>query len=516
MPEMFRALVASPGMYMADGGPIRITKERTARWEREFNRLKGEGFSFPVPYGHKLNAVPTDDDPYALDELYTRWNATYVDSLERDKKGNLYMLAHVPPGYRVDKDRKAIVNDHTGTTIREVSPGIGDFIDGWGRENKDVLFHVALCTHPVQPGQPGFEPAGMTPARAGSVRLLSSAGKVRNLQLLAKGPPMAKDDDADDKGKKPPFGGGDADPAADAGGGGAADDPIAAMTIGDPAATGAPDPAGTVIDDATPAPLNDPAMPEVPAAPGGDVPVGVSPTQVEHIKQVMGQLGAPMLPDTSPANIIDRLVTLLTMAAQAGGSLMPQQAGAGAQPLDLSTAGATPDPNGAGAAGGMGAMGSPTFMSLKTGKVIQLDPAGRKLAENAASAERASIQAEWDRIVVGGNATMKALAAEEKQLVNRFHLSLNPDTGEVAIRAARARLADAKKWLAASGVYTMRRQLSRGTVQTNPTAGVPRAQPQNGGPPAAESAVNQEVTRLIEAHTGQRVVAIRVVEALPA
>lgn len=509
MPELYEKFLIGPGWYMADGGPMLVTPERIDRWERYFKHLKAQGFQFPTPWGHKLTAVPTDQDPYALDEAYSRWNAGYIHDVKKNPDGSLNIIGEVPPGYQVAGDGR-LINPTDHTTIREVSPGFGDWVDGYGREHKDILFHAALVTHPVQAGQPGFKPAGQA-AQAAGVRFLSAGGRIRRAYFLAtpKGTPMADDKDKD-KGKKDAFGGGAAEDKKPIGAEGVKPDEPDSLDLGD--GGGSPG-EGTVIPEGDPpAPSADPPGAEVPptdpaagATPPAEPPapdpaglgqMGFSPTQVEQVKQIMAQLGQPLLPDTNQQNICERIIILLHAAANQGASLVAGGNQPQGQPLDLSMQGATPDQGMSGIGGGMGAMGSPVFMSTKTGRPLQLDSAGMRLAERAADTERQEIAAAWDKLAAKGPAELRKIAEDEKALLGRFHLSLNPDTGQVMNRAARARLADAKKLLKAAGVYTITRQLSTSRAQAGPADHAPRATPSTAPAPTSDDALRTEIARL--------------------
>lgn len=502
--EMYKALVAEPGVYLADGGPINITRERIARWEREFNRFQAAGYSIPTPWGHKLGAVPLNlDDPYAADEAAVKANAGYVEKVYTEPKtGALWMLAHVPPGYRVDKKRKALVNERDGTVVREVSPGFGDMLDGKGRQHRDVLFHVALCTHPVQPKQPGFEDGGRMAARPSPVRFMSTAGRITKLTFLggkAMPDPIKKKEEEAVEAEIPAI---EAAAAEGAGAGGEA--PIAPAAE-EPAVPVAGDD-GTVIPELDlPGPGDEPIIDPEPDVAGLGGGANFTAPQVEQIKQIMAQLGSPMLPDTTPANIVERLLVVLHAAANQGASLSPSAGAQGPEPLDLSAEGGVPDPNATG--GGMGGLGTGTFMHHKTGTVVQLDQSGRSLALNAARTHWKEIVAEWDKVGKLGNAALKALCEEEKRLAGRFHLSLNPETGQVLIKGALARLAVIKKFLAASGVYKIRQQLSRATPSPNPAAlvkqPVPRSAPVIVVPDADLKA---EIARLVPGANASNIV----------
>lgn len=53
----------------------------------------------------------------------------------------------------LDDDAKRV-----GTVVTEVSPLVRDFKDGLGRDWKDAPFHIALVTHPIAPDQENFVP----------------------------------------------------------------------------------------------------------------------------------------------------------------------------------------------------------------------------------------------------------------------------------------------------------------------------------------------------------------------
>lgn len=507
--ETYWALVAKPGTFLADGGVINITPQRTERWYQQFNAFKRDGFAIPTPWGHKLNlaGLPHDSsDPYALDTALVQNNAGYVEALARKPNGELWMCSHVPPGYRYDKRRKALVNERDSTVVKEVSPGFGDFVDGYGRQHRDVLFHVALCTHPVMPGQPGFEAGDALPARAGQRKFMSSAGRITRLQFLG-GKPMPGD--ADDPLKKKPkegegggpdleniLGGGDT-----TGGGTGGDATISPIEPAGETGDLPADPASTPIE---------PVVPEPDPAGLNEGGACVSPTQAEQFKQILAQLGSPLLPDTSPKNLIERLLIVLHAAANQGASLSPQPAGGGPSPIDMSTEGAVPDQNASG--GGMGGLGTASFMHAKTGKVVHLDQNARVLATSAADIERRRLTAEWDAIAKVGPATIKALVSEEKAKLGRYMLSFSPETGQVALRGARERLGDVKKWLVGSGLFKFTRKLSTAATVKNPAAGVKPLQPINGGQQASDEEIRAEVARI----NGCKPEQVRITRGVPA
>lgn len=494
MAELYEKELARPGWYAADGGPTLLTPERLERWAKCFQDRRREGYGFPTPWGHKLTAVPTESDPYALDEQYARWNAGQMEWVERRPNGRAYLIGTVPPGFRINEKDGTLENPSTGTIVRYVSPGWGNWVDGQGREHQDELFHAALVTHPVQHDQEGFRRATITPpipARADQRRFMSLAGRMTCLAMMAV--PMGKNmpDDTDIKTKKKTKDDGKAAADVDS----ILDDETPAGGDLDGGATAiTPDNLGEPLDPATPV-TPEPAPAPAPAGDmGGN---NFTPDKLEQLKSVMSQLGSPLLPDTSLANVVDRLITILHMAATHGATLVPSGGGAGGgQPLDLSMEGAQPDPM-APAAGGSGGMGM-GFMSTKTGKIITLDPSGKALAEKAGADEIAKIGKAWDKLASGAPAAFKALCLLEKGLVSRFHMSLNPETGQVLCKAARARLNDMKRVLDALGHHKILGQMSRTLAQANPTKDVPPLKPsrQPPGHAPADDDMAKEIARL--------------------
>lgn len=469
-PSLYRKVLASPGTWQSAQGEVVITPERIDHWEKSLNNLRKEGFNFPVPWGHKLQAVPDESDPFASEEQLARWNSGNIDRLEKDKDGSLWMIAHTPPGYKVDQDSQRLVNEKDGTVVTDVSPGIGNWVDGQGRIHKDIILHAALCTHPVQHNQTGFMPASAGTLPEGT-KLLSSVGTYEYTCLLqTKGSKMAslKDDDKNSKDKVSTQknmaddneGGSDANQRDD-------HPDLADQEVGDDYAAsrkgdGDSDNEGGKSDgDADDMdPTADPKLPKMPD--GSDAPDPKMPEKEEsdivptakldeyvgQLKDEMAKLGQPLMDDTDRNNVVERVLMALKHAANNGASLSGSKVGGDdGQMPDLSVNGVT-EASGAGAMGGQY-----SFLSTKTGRVLQLEPSAYGFAAKAADQEKAVIASEWDKLADIGPAAMKAIAHQEKQLLNRQHMSINPDTCNVIMKTGRERLANAKSILKASGYF---------------------------------------------------------------
>jgi hypothetical protein len=152
--KQFRKVVVPPGEFETPEGKVTIGPDRIKGWVETFGRMKAAGLRVPVPWGHQSQALPAPDD---AEFFKSKYNATYVDSLEQAADGSLVMVAAPPPGYDVS-DAGDLVNPADGTTIGEVSLDARPWKDGRGAEYGDAVVHVALVTHPVASGTPAFEP----------------------------------------------------------------------------------------------------------------------------------------------------------------------------------------------------------------------------------------------------------------------------------------------------------------------------------------------------------------------
>lgn len=456
---LYKKKLAEPGIFMSAQGKVVITPERIKHWEKSFNNLRQEGFNFPVPWGHKLDAIPNAQDPFALEEQYARWNSGNINRLETNKDGSLWMIAETPPGYKVEQDTQRLVNEKDGTIVTDVSPGIGNWIDGQGREHKDIILHAALCTHPVQHNQTGFFAATGTMLPEGT-KLLSTAGTVQITCLLqTKGSEMAKPEEE----KLEPLEKEEAEheePDAD-NFGGESDEDADNMPEDDMDPTAEP---------------KLPKMPDGSEAPALDlkkdkvesdmVPNAKLDEYVNQLKDEMAKLGQPLMDDTDRNNVVERMLMALKHAANAGASLSgPPTGGMEDKMPDLGVHGA-PENSNMGASGG----GVYSFMSTKTGRVLQLDATAHKFAAQAADQERATIAGEWDKLAAVGPAAMQAISHQEKNMLTRQNLSVNPDTCNVISKMGRERLAFAKSILKASGYFEFCQMLSTSTPLISPAA----------------------------------------------
>lgn len=206
-----------PGVYNAvvDGVQAKepVTSHRITRWISQFRKMRDSGIQIPIPWGHQSEADPIEDDKKDASKFHnSKFNASYIDALEQGPKGELILVAEVPPGMKV-KDG-ALVDPKNHTTIREVSLAARTWTDGDGRTWEDAIRHIALTPFAVAHKTSGFR---TTKAVAGEVRF--SLADFAGTKPSTKSVEFAMADDAEEPKKKKPF-----PPEADADGEGDIDD----------------------------------------------------------------------------------------------------------------------------------------------------------------------------------------------------------------------------------------------------------------------------------------------------
>jgi len=456
--SFYKKFLVAPGTYNSGdpSKPIVVTPDRIDRWCEKFNKLRSEGYRFPTPWGHKIDAEPTTDDPFARDEQSARWNAGYIEKLVKEKDGSLSYIGTVPPGYRLNAATGALENPKDHTVIAEVSPGIGHWIDGKGRRHEDLILHAALCTFPVQNAQPGFEEADEPLGLPAGMQLLSSVGKIEYTAILNRGPAMA--DEINEKKKKPVV----AESKDEAKQEPKEKDKMPDMDDdSDVAPSPLADPELPPMPDGSPAP--DPADEMAEKEESKEQPVAKDIEYVKKITDAFNQLGVPLMDDTDRNNILERVAIALSHAVNSGASLHKMDDDDEEDDLMSPSVPGSPEASGvAGMAPGF------QFMSTKTGKIMQLSGTLLQMSQKAAENERRLIESEIDKIAAMGPAAMKAIAHEFKNNLSKQFMSISPD-GDVQMVKARKQLADMKKLLKASGFYAFHREFL--------SAGVPEASP---------------------------------------
>lgn len=119
--------------------------ERLQHFAEQYNEMQEAGLKVPSPWSHDSNSPVLKESQLANSKNNAGWWKLFID-----KDGDLAGEVDIP----LKGDSSKI-----GTTVKEVSPLIRKrYIDGTGRVWDDIVTHVALVTHPIQPGQDEFKP----------------------------------------------------------------------------------------------------------------------------------------------------------------------------------------------------------------------------------------------------------------------------------------------------------------------------------------------------------------------
>lgn len=159
MPK-FKKLIVTQGTYHTDLGVVDLPPERIKHWANQHTEMRKAGLLTPAPWFHDFQkAVPVRVGDAAESALRSSAdNGGFWDKMwsELQTDGKLALWGEVDaPGDENDTSTPA---GKVGKTVRECSIyAAKEYKDGLGRVWKDVPMHVALCTHPIQPGQRNFE-----------------------------------------------------------------------------------------------------------------------------------------------------------------------------------------------------------------------------------------------------------------------------------------------------------------------------------------------------------------------
>jgi hypothetical protein len=267
--KTYDAVVMPPECAVqAQQGSAYFDPQRIKKFIATFKRMKQEGHEICVPWGHYLNATPNEEA-----FLRSRFNSGYVEDLFEDSEGRLIARCTVPPGLEVDSNGD-LIDKVNHTRIREVSAGIGDFIDGNGTYWEDAILHVALTPQPVIHKHAKLLP----PKQIATNSLITlSHGKVRWASLLGfqkmdEQNTLFDDNDADN------------------------------------------------LDGIT----GDPNAPEMPpeAPPEAMPPVN---TETDQAVEMLAQLGIELPEGTTPENFISQLVGILAGLVAAGAKIQVEK-----------------------------------------------------------------------------------------------------------------------------------------------------------------------------------------------
>lgn len=169
----FRKPIVKAGVYnvATPSGERRteiITDERIRHWASIHTQMNasGTGFKIPAPWAHSFKGKDGNvfiPGPISMSSPENSgrsdYNAGFWEKLEAmidPADGLMTLFGEVEvPGDANDAKTPA---GKIGKSVRETSIfAAPEFQDGKGNKFNDVLMHVALVTHPIEPGQKNFE-----------------------------------------------------------------------------------------------------------------------------------------------------------------------------------------------------------------------------------------------------------------------------------------------------------------------------------------------------------------------
>lgn len=174
MPSKFTKTILTPGRYLVNDGKggrawTMITEDRLKHWASQHAAMIEAGLHVPAPLVHKKDAQPVlnrgEIDPNA------RNNIGFWEKLVVTPKGRLKGLIDVP----VESDQQDVIGKKVKSTSIWAEP---EYVDGKGRVWKDVLTHIAVTNHPIEPGQENFQPGVI-----GMAQMLKEDGQVGDNEL---------------------------------------------------------------------------------------------------------------------------------------------------------------------------------------------------------------------------------------------------------------------------------------------------------------------------------------------
>ncbi len=209
MPRL-RKKIVSPGVYhIPDPATGRmqqelVTPDRIQHWANEGNRYLQNGNQLPAPWSH---IDPATGRPVVVSAngMLPRSdiNGGFWDRLttEFDPEMGLTLVGEIDvDGDENDPNTPA---GKIGKTVRETSIFTSNWQDGKGNSYRDCPLHIAMITHPIQPGQPNFE---KVPTGTLALAMSNLAHPLKPIQM-AGNPPSSSQRSTDPNGGRSAQGG---------------------------------------------------------------------------------------------------------------------------------------------------------------------------------------------------------------------------------------------------------------------------------------------------------------------
>lgn len=136
-----------------------VSGRRIQHWQNEINRYLANGNRLPAPFAH---FDPDSKKPLIFGKdgtlLRSDLNGGFWDKAEAAADPDLGITLFAELEADGDENNVNTPAGKIGKTVRETSVFVvPEFEDGHGNKYTDFPAHIALVTHPIQPGQPNFE-----------------------------------------------------------------------------------------------------------------------------------------------------------------------------------------------------------------------------------------------------------------------------------------------------------------------------------------------------------------------
>jgi hypothetical protein len=136
-----------------------VSGKRIQHWQNEISRYLANGNRLPAPFAH---FDPDSKKPIIFGKdgtlLRSDLNGGFWDKAEAAADPDLGITLFAELEADGDENNINTAAGKIGKTVRETSIFVvPEFEDGHGNKYTDFPAHIALVTHPIQPGQPNFE-----------------------------------------------------------------------------------------------------------------------------------------------------------------------------------------------------------------------------------------------------------------------------------------------------------------------------------------------------------------------
>ena len=163
MPTFRKQILSSGSFIVPSGGgskKIQLTPERLKKWAGTFEAMRKAGLEIPGPWSHATKLGPVQMGQANRGGIVedAAKNAGFWTKVWYDEAAKALMGEIEAPGNVSDPNTPA---GKLASTVKETSVYVApSWQDGIGRIWDEPIMHIGCVVHPIEPGQPNFEPVG--------------------------------------------------------------------------------------------------------------------------------------------------------------------------------------------------------------------------------------------------------------------------------------------------------------------------------------------------------------------